>query len=139
MVESVCGTMQRIALRNYVLHLPVPRFNVNLAISAQPVLSFHQYLDKFQVGRSSLTTSEPLPIFDLVAFVYKKSCETLRAVVQRLDTLHSGLPTDFMIRRRLISISALSSAESRGDSSSSSRRKVTASSESPWSSLTRRV
>ena len=121
-----------------MLDLPVQFRDVYLAVSAQPMLHETESLKHLSVSRASLVATETIPVRPLAVAIQIVD-EAGSLPVQRPNTLHRDLPMRLSSLRRLISMSARSSAGSRGDNSSKLRRRLTAPGDSPLPSATRSV
>ena len=121
-----------------MLDLLVAFSDVDFALTAQSMLDGTESPEYFTIGSTCLVAPEAIPVRLLalaVQIVNKAGCW----LIQRPDTLHRDFPMFSISLRRLISMSALSSAGSRGDSPSRSRRSLIALEDSPFPSATRSV
>ena len=134
-VQFTGGAVFRVVAWNDVLDLPCvfPK-TVDLTIAAKPMLSVRQGLEKLSVA--ARIPAKMLPAY-LPASVIKIIAQQGRGPIQLPNALHRDSRMLSSSFRRRISMSALSSAGSFGERSSSSRLSDSASSDSPRPSPTR--
>ena len=107
-------------------------------IPTEPMLKLEQCIAELAVGFAGLMTAESLPT-RVVPLHFEVIRQTAGGAVQHTDAFHADFPMRLSTLRRLISTSALSRPGSSGESSSSSRLRLRASSDSPRPSLTNRI